>query len=376
MVGVNELKERFETARAAYPRLRGDVERRVVKWVWATGPFFDVIPGRPELIGVKRGKVIEHTPERMTGLYKYGFDAHQRVVMAIEYSSEAAEASEAWDSVELYEYSGDSVAFWRYSSAQGDDALAVLVGEGDFSQGRLIRDRVMNSYGGWSSEYTYDQDRLVRAQMLQDGKVLSDELTYDRNGTLEAIDRITEAGYRVEFYRRPKRALPKLLAALEKKLLAAIPKAVRKAKLKEPVYCLVLSYDSGALDGMTIPNLALETDRNRAALPAQERSPKCGPLYGNESEFSIQLEIGDDAAMKLSEELTVSYSEAHDEVRGMLLRVAQQLNDLDWKKVAPTTDDFVVVALDLELNYAAAKDVQQSLSPGARTKLVKAGVLK
>jgi hypothetical protein len=56
--------------------------------------------------------------------------------------------------------------------------------------------------------------------------------------------------------------------------------------------------------------------------------------------------------------------------RSMMHRVAAQLNDFAWGKTLPTTDDFVVVAVDL-IGYWLLEDMAASIPPTKRELLRK-----
>jgi hypothetical protein len=156
---------------------------------------------------------------------------------------------------------------------------------------------------------------------------------------------------------------------LEPLLAAAIPEAVRRLDLNDPIFCIRLYYhDTNAPGENYCTWVRVLTEPARQEVLARYRpvdveyhlwSPTAGEANGTPARdiglFEADLRKSREI-MRLYEEvyelLCVSEDNYMRQLRELLRRVSRSLNALDWSSIAPTTDDFVVFPADGSAFYA------------------------
>jgi hypothetical protein len=151
-----------------------------------------------------------------------------------------------------------------------------------------------------------------------------------------------------------------ILLKIEALLVSHIPKVVKAAKLREPVYCLRIWYNGTDSLETAVPWLMLVKESTRKSFI--RKHGKKAPYYiwcadeatNDEStntvqSFNVQID---------NEELVKQYGLWYEHLcdldddeelqpfREMSQRVAAKLNTLDWSAIVPVTDDFVVFPAD------------------------------
>lgn len=146
-----------------------------------------------------------------------------------------------------------------------------------------------------------------------------------------------------------------VLLKIEALLVSNIPKAIKAAKLREPVYCLRIWYNGTDSDETAVPWLMLVKESTRKSFKLEHGNE--APYYiwaadeatNADQSFNIQID---------NDELVKQYGLWHDHLcdvdddeelqpfREMTQRVAAKLNTLDWATIVPATDDFVVFPAD------------------------------
>jgi hypothetical protein len=163
-----------------------------------------------------------------------------------------------------------------------------------------------------------------------------------------------------------------MTAAMRRKLLEAIPKAVQKARVKEPAYCVAMVYDS-ATDGLP-PRLAIGLDSERQAHISREGEdakeiiwePK---KFGRYKPGKIDLVAPDldyDSGKLLQ---MILMKEALWVPRRLLSEIARELAGRNWRGILPVTDDFIVYAVDVD-GDDLAKNFKEGV-PEAKRKLLR-----
>jgi len=151
--------------------------------------------------------------------------------------------------------------------------------------------------------------------------------------------------------------LPKsTLAELEKLLTAEIPKAVKAAQIKEPVYCARVWYNGTDSPEDAVPWVMVVKESARQEFLTKHGNDQA-PFYVwgadeisyPEQAYAVHLEnerLGPLYAKWYEYLCDAEDDEELQPFREMVQRVSRTLNDLDWNKVAKVTDDFVVVPAD------------------------------
>jgi hypothetical protein len=183
-----------------------------------------------------------------------------------------------------------------------------------------------------------------------------------------------------------------LLADIEGYLIANTPTAIANLKVAEPAYAVFLWYDdSSTLPAQICPTFGVGTASLRNACaeefeddqdsftnciwrPNQEMDDEL--IEGRFKDPTLASKCQDAYRLMWSANTTGKPLPAREDAellrpfRSMMHRAALRLNDIDWDKKLPTTDDFVVVAVD-RIGYWLLEDMAASISPPKRTVLQK-----
>lgn len=179
--------------------------------------------------------------------------------------------------------------------------------------------------------------------------------------------------------------LPPLLAEIESFLAANAPAAIGRLKVAEPAYAAFLWYDdSSTLPSQICPTFGVGTTSLKKACAEQSADYRDGfidCLWRPNQVLEEKLVTGGFEDQSLSRNCQKAYrlmwaanttgkplSELEEEAellgpfRSMMHWVALRLNDLDWSKILPTTNDFVVTTGDY-IGYWLLEDMAASIPP-------------
>ena len=169
---------------------------------------------------------------------------------------------------------------------------------------------------------------------------------YDRDG-LSRLE-ITHGGLppRVQYERPPAGfSTEASCQAVQEQLVVQVPRAVRELAVDSPAYCVALVYNDAHDPADVTVYVGLEEDR--LAFLADDVDPDAlwspaDMAHCNDVDMSA---VAGDARL-LAQELTLAGTAIS---RGVACAVAGVLGDQDWSAVLPTTDDFVVFAIDMAM---------------------------
>lgn len=176
------------------------------------------------------------------------------------------------------------------------------------------------------------------------------------------------------------------LKQIEDVLVAAVPDAVKRAKITEPVCCLRIWYNGTDSSEEAIPHLLLVKESTRQKfLKEHSDNPIILSEYlwsADEATFkgmSYDVNLPDADLLK-PYKIWYGYlceMEEDEELqpfREMVQRVSKKLNQLDWKPIIPATDDFVVFPADGSHTFCDdLGDLQASISPAQWKRFESAG---
>lgn len=327
--------------------LQGDAERlyvewkkaseaQVVRWVWTNTdawflePFFaermnaqSRRDGRAPLF--KKARVLGQAPEAPKyGTMRYGYDDAGRVVVACQYFTATGfgERFYAWrdKTVEWVSFNGRQ---WpeQYGEAELDGA------------GRVVETRS----GERTARFAWRDGVLVRAE-VQYGAVSQPQV--------ESEEEIASA---LHAKPAPPRNPARLLARLEPLVADAVVAAFDALALREPAYCLIVSY-AGPGNDLYPPLIGVGLERERQALLARQKDGALGCAL-----HEVLWDVGDFArypATVITDEALVRETNralheraAWKAARASFERVAEALRKRKW---SPVTEDFIVAAIDFE----------------------------
>ena len=369
----DQMRSWLERAGGEYARRKKLAEKRVVRWEWATWQDRSIEPLYFEMCKFARGKRLPRPPRRIEqGYVAYGLDAEDRVVVERTYSEIVHRGRRRFDET-FYEHSEDGLVEWvHFDHSPAKSPIAV--GRATFSGERIISAAGRGTGGGSTSRYFYRGDRIVRIETdgLQPDAPRRDRrwsqrfaVRWDERGRLAKITRDSRESRPEIVYERLSRreSLKGLVAALEKELVAQIPKAVAALRLRQPVYSLVLAYGGGGEELPPAVGVGLASERDRWLSagpehakwylwnPAEYRHYARGPLcMGGKKLLSLCSKVNQEIG--LQDKWWLGLSVVH--------RVAARLRAVPWSSLLPVTDDFVVYAVDFELG-----DLRDSLRQAA-----------
>ena len=366
------LSPLLKRAAKEYEARKSAAESQVVRWECWSGPAYDPKPyyfERALRSGVvKRGRQLDKPTTRGCA---YGFDAQGRVIIDQQPKSPD---DPAFDEFFTYEKSGIESAAYR---RDGKHALHYVTRQ-LHRNGRPISTNVLDAgaRNSHTETYRYRDGRLSNIDVVSrigDGEMnVKFDLMYEPDGQLRAIRRHYDyipQPFPIYWNPASGETLDSLTKAMHRMLIDLIPRTVAKAKIKEPAYCLALAYDVGDGEIPPILGVGLECER-RKWMAAKGREAKS--LVWNPRKFSRYKDgtldfKGPDLEHESEKFLQmVLMKEALHIPQRLLNAVAADLNRRSWKGILPTTDDFIVCAIDLD-----GDDLKKNLKEGVPEKKLK-----
>jgi hypothetical protein len=382
----------------AYAALKKACAGTITQWRWATFAMLPEVPHEELVRGMKPPQWAKKQPRygSLHGLDKAGHvqcirsdvlekpDAEVREQFLIHDDggfwcvAYAADAKKAIQQLSLYDMPGD--VFQRSLSIGGNGLHEHLL---DWQGDRLIRHtwRLCQSVTLANAGSASALAKIKRERP----DVTVDTYTYADDGALQSMTSSRDMGeneppwVEVKYQRMPKGAtLASLLREAEDMLVVEIPRAIRAAKVREPVYAVLVQFTGvdTDMDGFAPPLfMPRESLRRRLAaehpndpeylwmVPEWEQDPEVArvwcknPALDEKLHFIFQLTITQPSLPK------------YGPVRKMFQRACARLNALDWKGILKPTDDFIVVPFDTHSEFDANADRKASV-PAAKLRLL------
>lgn len=176
-----------------------------------------------------------------------------------------------------------------------------------------------------------------------------------------------------------KKTCDTMLAEIEAELVEALPAAVRKAKIKETAYGIMICYIDLTTDKYTpFVTVLPETYRSKCVADGDVSMIWSLPAIPG---ITCRLPEGKPLNKKCNlvyEFLSADWEDEDEEkvirpFREMIYRVCLQLNELDWSPILPVTDDFTVMASDWT-GYWVDADAKKSVPVAHRRMLKQKGL--
>ena len=385
---MNPLLERFSAERKAgnkaFERLRKDAESKVVRWSYWEFPDWRWDPQQMVGFGV--------APERAgkkDASYAYGHDEKGRVVVIHKFS---LGTPMKLHSMEFLRYSGDKIIGSMFLPEAVLSEKRVVLGtdwnlgasvanvfECLQSNGRIVR--VEELHGAPACDWktiVWKENKVVSVFEGMRGRKAHRQINYSESGKeLEDLD----LSKPIKRKPLPKGVTMKSLAKeIRQRLANAVAATVTKAKIKAPVYCLVLNYDCEG-NPLLLPELGigLESERQEK-LKENPREARWSIWVPEASMFSVyansRTALNDPKLDKACElyNRECEYKDSDEPARKLILQVAADLAKLDWKGKLNMTDDFIVFAVDTYGNDLK-KNLKLSVPPKTLARLKKAKYL-
>jgi hypothetical protein len=332
----SKLQALQATAAKAHAQWKKACEAQVARWQWASADAWFLEPLFAERMNAqakksgwaplfKKARLLSEAPASPRyGTMQYGHDRGGRVVVARQYVS-ATDFSErffAWRD-KAVEWVSFNDRHWpdQCGEAELDDA------------GRVVETRS----GERVARFTWRDGVLVRAEVQHS----------------PASKPLVETGEELAsaLHAEPARTEKPgaLLAKLEPLVVDAAVEAFGALRLKEPAYCLIVSF-AGPGDELFPPLIGVGLERERRALLEQKQSGRLEAelhevlWHVGDFEHYPRLQLADEALVKEANRSLLG-SAAWKAACASFARVAATLRERKW---APVTDDFVVAAIDFE----------------------------
>jgi hypothetical protein len=384
------LLECWKKAFGQYENLKTEAERAVVRWQWTRSerysnlPFyFERFPGR--------GRVLKYDPGSEGSFIHYGFDEQDRVRIKQSYSFRLKRPAALLQkftpqpglSGELY-----SETFYRYTPEQ-IESIEFSVPPHiplDIQHLSLENDRVvfyagfrlngytplygikgknpddlyewLGVYGRFKTgeAYSYDQTRLNSISGYYEVPGIpaysaQEQFTYNEHGKLLNIDRFYANGQKQVIYRerRKGQTFQAMRAEATQKLVEAIVQRVKAANIQETVYCIELYYQkwSGQFPPAIIP---VPESYRLKLIQSADPGARTG-IFLPTSEKDWFFQINDPQTLEMCRVLAqeIQRGEKWNTATRILRDVAAALTLYDWSHILTVTPDFVVYALDPEM---------------------------
>ncbi|MDT0470015.1 hypothetical protein [Streptomyces gibsoniae] len=351
MIDLADVDDRFTRLAAEYSLRRTAAHGLVVRWEWYEDEAFDLRPLYYERNLSRPGRRLAERPDPTRDHFQLGFDANDRLVVKLEYSGFLGGRL-------YYE------TFRAYPSGLVEEAhfhadgRPIYLHEYCF-EGDRIRSAAMVATRGASYEtYDYTDDRVTHVETHY-GQRQSEGLlplrpfavidaAHDGNG-LTCLKTSDPQGHAEVTYERPPTGftIADAWQTVQRKLLHRIPQAVRSLKIDTPAYCVALMYEDPADPACFTVHVGLDEDRRAALADGSDLDVRWSPA-DMAHETSVDLGTVTDTARLLAQELRLARSEAG---RDLLRSMADTLSAADWTTALPVTEDFVVYAVDVEMEH-------------------------
>lgn len=373
---MNPLLERFSTEKKkeqlGFSRLRKQFESKVTRWVYWDWPKWYWEPDRYLLLGAKSKPV-----QKEKARFGLGHDQAGNIVVIHRFSLQGK-----LEAMDFMRYSKGKIIGSHYIAGaickdgrvvdndfQAGGVLAEVF-EALVQGGHIVRlECLMETWWQWKS-FSWVDNRVATVLEGLRGRKPHRRKTYDKSG--EVIEDL-------DMTRPPKiKPLPKgvTLKSLAKQILqhlvADVVARVTKAKVKEPVYCLVLNYDCEGNPKLP-PELGIGLESERQARLKQGGKDAKLDIWDAET-FSL---FANKKTMLDAKELMAACDlfnremerQGSDEpARQLILDATRALAKLNWSGKLNTTDDFIVYAVDTD-GVDLRKNLKASVSPKLLAKL-------
>lgn len=349
MIDLADLDERFTRLAAEYSLRRTAAEAVVVRWEWYDDEAFDLRPLYHERDLSRPGRRLAERPDLAQDHFRIGFDADDRLVAMLEYSGFLGGKL-------YYETFRSHLAGTVEEAHFHADGRPIYLHEFAFEAGRIRSVAMVATGGGGHETYEYTDDRVTRVvthhgdrqskTLLPAEFYTAIDAVYDGEG----LARLTISGPRgaaqVKYERPPVGfTVEDAWRTVQAELLTQIPRAVHALGIDVPAYCVALMYGDRADPTDFTVHVGLDEDR-RVHLADEDGSYVIWSPADMAHETSVDLGAVADIARLLGQELTLACSE---QGRDLLREMAATLRAADWTTVLPITEDFVVFAVDVEM---------------------------
>ena len=342
-----QARKLYEQAQADYPKLKTQIEAQVVRWFWAAGGvgYFSLEPFYFEQNRFSKSKILKDAPEDSDNKYQYGVNANDEIIVERRYTEFKGQCYETF----YFREDSQIISYrFEYSEEKECDNVKIFI----YKDGLL--QYIYSAFEEHYSEETmyYEGNKLIRRKTKGldyysnpiDNTLL---YTYNMLGKLNSIT--NETGY-VYYQKKDKKVSYKALSekAAERYYALLVP-AIKAYPVKEPLYCINLSFD---YQNILPTRIGFGTESERQEY--QKYGKEAKHYLWNTADYAHTVEIETDnedtALFELFNQET-EMQERESAATKLLVVCAKRLKE-EWVSLGiPSTDDFVVVVSDIEDSF-------------------------
>ena len=343
---TEQARKLYDQAQANYPALKAQIEAQVVRWFWAAGGMglFSLEPFYFEQNRFPKSKILKEAPKDTDNKYQYGVNEKDEIIVAHSYIGCEGDYYE-----EFYFREEKQIISYHFDSAPEKECINTRI----FIYKDGLLQSIHSAYDNntWSERTMfYEGNKLIRQE--EKGldyylKPIDNTLlyTYDILGKLNNISSGT--GY-VYYQKKDKKISYKALSekAMERYYALLVP-AIKAYSVKEPLYCINLSFD---YENILPTSIGFGTENERQEWMESYGKRADGLLWNTaEYEHTIEIEADDeDAALFDLFNQETEMQDKSSAATKLLVACAKRLKE-EWPSLdIPSTNDFVVVVSDVE----------------------------
>ena len=340
-----QARKLYDQAQADYPKLKAQIEAQVVRWFWVDGGvgLFSLEPFYFEQNHFSKSRILKDAPEDTDNKYQYGVNEKDEIIVERSYN----EFEGLYDE-EFYFREEKQIISYHFDSAPEKECINTRI----FIYKDGLLQSIHSAYNNntWSERTMYyEGNKLIR----QEEKGLDYYLnpidntlfyTYDILGKLNSITSGT--GY-VRYQKKDKKISYKALSekAMERYYALLVP-AIKAYPVKEPLYCINLSFD---YQNILPTRIGFGTESERQEY--QKYGKEAKHYLWNTAEYAHTIDIEpneEDAALFDLFNQETEMQEKESAATKLLVACAKRLKE-EWASLGiPSTNDFVVVVSDEE----------------------------
>jgi hypothetical protein len=394
---LQQVLVRWKNAFAQFDELRQASRSAVVRWEWTEFERYSLLPFYFKRYP-GRGRVLTEL-DKIGIYYQYGLDELKRPRTHVVYNYVDFHAREIIQQDRHRHFYRDNLGetFYTYT-----DTLAEIIGfsvppriplkvqQIFIENGRVIRHASfrLNGYTPLYSEkgsnpdmlyewlgyngrfklveeYVYDGNRVAGIQLYSETPGIApykaeEQFFYDGAGRLLRIEQLNESGQRRLLYKKREKGqtFRSIRQAATQKLIESIVQRLRAENISEKLCCINLFYQSGS--SHFPPTIFLSRDADRQKLLASN-NPEAKYYIFNPGLIGEPwyLEITDPDTLEICSQLEqeIQSDQKWDAATGILREVAAALTHFNWSNILNITPDFVVFAIDWEVEGDRLADV-------------------
>ena len=343
-----QARKLYDQAQANYPNLKAQIEAQVVRWFWASGGvgYFSLEPFYFEKNRFPKAKILKEAPKDTDNKYQYGVNDKDEIIVAHSYIGCEGEYYE-----EFFFRKENQIISYHFDFAPEKECINTRI----FIYKDGLLQSIHSAYNNntWSERTMYyEGNKLIRQEekgLDYYSNPIDNTLlyTYDVLGKLNSITSGT--GY-VRYQKKDKKISYKALSekAAERYYALLVP-AIKAYPVKEPLYCINLSFD---YQNILPTRIGFGTESERQEY--QKYGKEAKHYLWNTAEYAHTIDIEpneEDAALFDLFNQETEMQEKSSAATKLLVACAKRLKE-EWAPLGiPSIDDFVVVVSDEEESF-------------------------